>query len=321
MPRHFLEIPDLSRDELVRVLRDAHRLREARERPDRPEPLARRTLAMLFEKPSLRTRVSFEQGMNELGGAAIVLGKAEVGLGQREAVADVGRVLGGMVHGVAARVFDHRHLEQLAASAGVPVVNMLSDRHHPAQALADTLTLMDAFCPGDPEGLAGRRVAFVGDGDNNVARSLRDACCALGIGFACASPAGHQLEAGYGERLEDPREAVAGADAVYADTFVSMGSEDEKAQRLEALRPYQLNKALMDAAGPDAIALHCLPAYRGVEVTDGVLDGPRSRVFEQAHNRLHAQKGLLAFLLGPGAHTHARGSSSTASAILPTNAG
>ena len=298
MPRHFLEISDLSRDELVHVLREAHGLREARDAADRPQPLARKTLAMLFEKPSLRTRVSFEQGMNELGGAAIVLGKAEVGLGQREAVADVGRVLGGMVHGIAARVFDHGHLVELAGSGGVPVINMLSDRHHPAQALADVLTLMDAFSPGDPTGLAGRKVAFVGDGDNNVARSLCDACRVLSVDFACASPAGHRLEAGHGERCDDPEEAVDGADAVYADTFVSMGSEDEKARRLETLRPYQLNGALMDAAGPNAIALHCLPAYRGVEITDEVLDGPRSQVFEQAHNRLHAQKGLLAFLMG-----------------------
>ncbi len=297
MPRHFLQIDDLSRDELLHVLKEADRLRSVRDDADRPRPLAGKTLAMLFEKPSLRTRVSFEQGMIELGGHAIVLQQAEVGLGQREAVKDAGRVLGGMVHGVAARVFDHAHLEQLAESAGVPVVNMLSDRHHPAQALADAMTLMDAFSPGEPEALAGRRVAFVGDGDNNVARSLSDVCRVLGMGFACAAPAGHQLEEGHGDRFEDPREAVAGADAVYADTFVSMGSEDEKAKRLETFRPYQLDEALLDAAKPDAVALHCLPAYRGVEITDAVLDGPRSRVFEQAHNRLHAQKGLLAFLL------------------------
>ncbi|BAM03978.1 ornithine carbamoyltransferase [Phycisphaera mikurensis] len=298
MPRHFLEIGDLSRDELVGVLRCAHALRSERDRDERTQPLRRRTLAMLFEKPSLRTRVSFEQGMLELGGAAIVLGRDEVGLGKREAVADVGRVLGGMVHGIAARVFDHRHLVELAGSGGVPVINMLSDRHHPAQALADALTLMDAFSPGEPEGLAGRKVAFVGDGDNNVARSLAGVCAALGVAFACASPAGHRLEEGHGDRFEDPREAVAAADAVYADTFVSMGSEDEKADRLEAFGPYRLDEALLDAAAPGVIALHCLPAYRGVEVTNGVLDGPRSRVFEQAHNRLHAQKGLLAFLLG-----------------------
>ena len=244
MPRHFLEISDLSRDEVAGVLREAHRLRAVRDDADRPRPLARRTLAMLFEKPSLRTRVSFEQGMTELGGNAIVLGQAEVGLGQREAVGDVGRVLGGMVHGIAARVFEHAHLEELAGSAGVPVINMLSDRHHPAQALADVLTLMDAFSPGEPEGLTGRKVAYVGDGDNNVARSLCDACGVLGIGFACAAPPGHQLEEGHGQRSVDPREVVAGADAVYADTFVSMGAEDEKAQRLETFGPYPARRSL-----------------------------------------------------------------------------
>lgn len=298
MPRHFLQISDLSADEVLGVLREGLRLRSLRDQADRPQPLARKTLSMLFEKPSLRTRVSFEQGMIELGGAAIVLGRDEVGLGKREAVADVGRVLGGMVHGIAARVFDHGHLVELAENGGVPVINMLSDRHHPAQALADAMTLVDAFSPGKPEGLAGRKVTFVGDGDNNVARSLCDVCEVLGIDFACAAPAGHQLEPGHGSRFEDPREAVAGADAVYADTFVSMGDEAQKAARLQTLRPYRLDEALLAEAAPGAIALHCLPAYRGVEVTDGVLDGPQSRVFEQAHNRLHAQKGLLAFLLG-----------------------
>jgi ornithine carbamoyltransferase len=254
---------------------------------------------MLFQKPSLRTRVSFEQGMLELGGHAIVLGRDEVGLGQREAVKDVARVLGGMVHGIAARVFKHEHLEELAQHAGVPVINMLSDRSHPAQALADVLTMMDAFSPGDPEGLRGRTLAFVGDG-NNVARSLAVIADKLGFTFRIASPAGYELT-GHPDsatRMTNPVEAVAGADAVYADTFVSMGEESQKDAKLAAFADYQISDELLAHATGGAIVLHCLPAYRGIEITDAVMDGPRSRVFPQAHNRLHAQKGMLAELLG-----------------------
>ncbi len=297
--QHFLSIDDFTPAQVCTMLKRAHALREQRRNGVPNEPvLAGKTLAMLFEKPSLRTRVSFEQGMLELGGNAIVLGQHEVGLGKRESVADVARVLGGMVHAIAARVFNHEHLEELAAHAGVPVINMLSDQSHPAQALADVLTLMDEFSPGNPEGLKGRSVAFVGDG-NNVARSLAVICEKLGMRFVIASPPEFELTAAPGicELVTDPREAVKGVDAVYADTFVSMGEEAEKEKKLAAFKDYQINDALLEGVAEDAIVLHCLPAYRGVEITDAVMDGPRSRVFPQAHNRLHAQKGMLAELL------------------------
>lgn len=296
---HFLSIDDFTPEQVCRMLKRAHVLREQRRNGVSNEPvLAGKTLAMLFEKPSLRTRVSFEQGMLELGGQAIVLGQHEVGLGKRESVADVARVLGGMVHAIAARVFRHEHLEELAEYAGVPVINMLSDRSHPAQALADVLTLMDEFSPGKPEGLKGRSVAFVGDG-NNVARSLAVICEKLGMRFVIASPPAFELTDAPEscEKFTDPREAVKGVDAVYADTFVSMGEEGEKDTKLAAFKEYQINDALLEGVAEGAIVLHCLPAYRGVEITDAVMDGPRSRVFPQAHNRLHAQKGMLAELL------------------------
>ncbi len=273
-------------------------LRDQRQRGIVNQPLlAGKTLAMLFEKPSLRTRVSFEQAMNELGGHAIVLGQHEVGLGKRESVSDVARVLSGMVHGIAARVNRHEHLVEMTTSATVPIINMLSDLSHPAQALADAMTIIDEFAPGDHD-VSGRTVAFVGDG-NNVARSLAAICRLLGMKFRLASPAGYALpEDGFIQLTTDPAEAVRGADVIYADTFVSMGEAGDKQAKLDAFADYQINRPLINQAGDQAIVLHCLPAYRGVEITDQVMDGPRSRVFSQAHNRLHAQKGLLAVLLG-----------------------
>lgn len=295
--KHFLEISDFSTDELSHMLGLAHALRAERQRGEPNQPvLAGKTLAMLFEKPSLRTRVSFEQGMYELGGRAIVLSKQEVGLGQRESVADVTRVLNGMVHAIAARVFNHTHLVEMAQYAQGPVVNMLSDKSHPAQALADVLTLMDDFAPGKATDLKGRTVAFVGDG-NNVAYSLAAICAKLGMNFVLAAPQGYQLPAQGFAVTDDPHAAVKDADAIYADTFVSMGQEDEKQKRLDAFKGFQINEALLASAPDHAVVLHCLPAYRGVEITDAVMDGPQSRVFSQAHNRLHAQKGMLATLL------------------------
>ncbi|MEM6394379.1 MAG: ornithine carbamoyltransferase [Planctomycetota bacterium] len=312
--KHFLTIAEHDTATLERMLETARRLRAdlwaARDSGGggkamggvHGDPLSGRALGMLFEKPSLRTRVSFEQGMNQLGGHAVVLGQSEVGLGKRESVADVARVLGGMVEGIAARVFDHTHLEELAEHAGVPVINMLSDLAHPAQALADVLTLIDAF----GEDLSGRKIVFVGDG-NNVARSLAALCGKLGLGFTMAGPDGYRLPEDFAQSLPegmdfsqtaDPVAAVADADAVYADTFVSMGQEDEKQQRLETFADYQINDGLLSHAPGHAVVLHCLPAYRGIEITDAVMDGPRSRVFPQAHNRLHAQKGMLVELMG-----------------------
>lgn len=295
---HFLQIADATDEQLTRILEAAHRLRAQRRAGAPNDPvLAGRSLAMFFQKPSLRTRVSFEQAMLELGGHAIVLGQSEVQLGERETVGDFARVVSGMVQAIAARVFDHADLEEMARRSDVPVINMLSDRAHPCQALADVMTVQDEFGPD----IAGRTIAFIGDG-NNCARSLALLCSMLGARFVHASPPGYEIaDAGpHVAWVEDPLEAVSGADVIYCDTFVSMGQEQEKAKRLKDFRAYQVNAELVGASPPQAIVLHCLPAYRGVEITDAVMDGPRSRVFAQAHNRLHAQKGLLAVLLGGG---------------------
>ena len=305
---HFLNIADHSTEVLRGMLVRGLKLRAERRRTGGNAPvLANKSLAMLFEKPSLRTRVSFEQAMNHLGGHAVVLGRDEVGLGKRESVADVARVLGGMVEGIAARVFEHGHLVEMAEYAGVPVVNMLSDLSHPAQALADVMTLADAVAGGpeaaeaDPEGslaaLAGRKVAFIGDG-NNVARSLFELCGRLDMKFVLACPRGFALDDAGVQITHDAAAAVTGADALYADTFVSMGEEDQKEAKLAAFKDFVIDEALLKKAPRHAVVLHCLPAYRGVEITDAVMDGPQSRVFGQAHNRLHAQKGMLAQLLG-----------------------
>lgn len=295
--RHFLNISDHPPELIRHMLEVGFRLRAEHARSGSNAPvLMGKSLAMLFEKPSLRTRVSFEQAMNQLGGHAVVLGKHEVGLGERESVSDVTRVLSGMVDAIAARVFRHEHLVEMTMSTTVPIVNMLSDRSHPAQALADAMTIIDEFAPGDHD-VSGRRVAFVGDG-NNVARSLAAVCKALGMEFVLGAPKGYQLEPEGFEVTSDPVAAVKGADVIYADTFVSMGEEGEKAKKLKAFEGFQINRPLVNHAPAHAIVLHCLPAYRGIEITDQVMDGPRSRVFSQAHNRLHAQKGLLAVLMG-----------------------
>jgi ornithine carbamoyltransferase len=319
--KHFLSILDTPQDALLSILwraielRDAARARLPHDAPQR-RLLAGRTLACLFGKPSLRTRVSFEQAMRRLGGTAMSLSQSEVGLGERESPEDAARVLSGMVDGIMARVSDHDTVVRLAAGSSVPVINGLSDLAHPAQALADILTLMDEFAPvspggsgGGPEALAGRTVAFVGDG-NNVARSLAVACARLGMRFVLCSPERYAFRPEWIEKVRSrvgrfdfeavtkPAEAVARADAVYCDTFISMGQEAETAKRLRHFAGYQVNETLLANAPSHAIVLHCLPAHRGVEITDGVMDGPRSRVFQQAHNRLDAQVGLLAELLG-----------------------
>jgi ornithine carbamoyltransferase len=229
----------------------------------------------------------------------------QVGLGKRESAADVARVLSGMVHGIMARVFEHEKLVELAAHSTVPVINALSDMSHPCQALADAMTMMDEF----GRSLRGRTLAFVGDG-NNVAHSLAVMCGKLGMKFVLASPPGYEITQDVADRImslvpqlemelvQDPADAVRYADAVYADTWVSMGQESQAAARKKVFRDFQINESLLAKAPQHCIVLHCLPAYRGVEITDQVIDGPRSRVFPQAHNRLHAQKGLLAVLMG-----------------------
>lgn len=285
-----------------------HRAIRLRTTPERV--MAGKTLACLFEKPSLRTRVSFEQAARRLGGTAMSLTQAEIGMGTRETPEDIARVLSGMVDIIAARVMAHSTLERLAAVSTVPIVNGLSDQAHPAQALADVLTMIDEFSPGNPAGIRGRTLAFVGDG-NNVAKSLAVICGKLGMNFSICSPPGYELDEGWVAEVRqsvpslrfsactDPVEAVLHADAVYCDTFVSMGQENERAQRLRVFAKYQVNMELMEQAPSHAIVLHCLPATRGVEISAEAIDGPRSRVFKQAHNRMDAQMGLLAELLEP----------------------
>lgn len=302
--KHFLTILDTPAPTLREMLRRAISLRAN----PQPELLRGKTLCCLFEKPSLRTRVSFEQAMRRLGGNAMSMQAAEVGIGGRETPEDIARVLSSMVDCIMARVMMHGTLERMCAASAVPVVNGLSDQAHPAQALADALTMVDEFSPNDPAGISGRRIAYVGDG-NNVARSLAVTCGKLGMRFSFCSPTGYELDPAWIERVrtaipgfevdvcDDPVEAVLHADAVYCDTFVSMGQESETAQRLSAFAPFQVNGALVNQAPSHAIVMHCLPAHRGVEITDEMMDGPRSRVFRQARNRLDAQMGLLATLL------------------------
>jgi ornithine carbamoyltransferase len=267
-------------------------------------PLAGRTAALVFQKPSLRTRMSFEVAMLQLGGHAAYLSPAEVGLGQREGAVDVSRVLSRYVDAIVARVFLHSDVVALAEHASVPVINALSDREHPCQILADLLTLFE-----HRGSLEGTHLAYVGDG-NNVAHSLALAAPQLGIDLRFACPDGYEPDptimeqaqagapAGAIELFHDPREAVRGADAVYTDTWYSMGQESEADARAPAFRRYQLNAGLLAEAAPGAVAMHCLPAHRNQEITDEVMDGPASVVYDQAENRLHVQKALLLRLLG-----------------------
>jgi ornithine carbamoyltransferase len=292
--RHFLEVDDLTEAELVAVL-------DLADRPDPAPVLAGQGVALIFEKPSNRTRNATEMAVVGLGGHPISIRGDEIGLGERETVEDVTRVLGRYHRLVGARVFDHRVLEGMAKVDEVPVVNLLSDQAHPCQALADLLTLRHRW-----GGLAGHTLAWVGDG-NNVARSLTLACGLSGVDVRLACPPGHQVDAAVvdGARSRgvtvtttvDPVEAVAGADAVYTDVWVSMGQEGEQHHREDAFAGYQVDEALMARAAPGALFLHCLPAHRGLEVSAGVIDGPASVVWEQAGNRMHAARGLLWWLV------------------------
>jgi ornithine carbamoyltransferase len=293
--RHGLEVDDLTRDELMAVL---HLAAE----PSPPQVLAGKGAALVFEKPSLRTRNSTEMAVVQLGGHPVMIGAAEVGLGTRETPEDVIRTLAGYHAVVAARVFEHEKLERMAALDVVPVVNLLSDRSHPCQALADLLTIGEHF-----ERVRDLTVAFVGDGDNNVTRSLAYAVALAGSSMRVASPAGYALPTadvaraselgGSVEVFDDPAEAVKGADVVYTDVWASMGQEDEAGTRLAAVRGSTVTAELLDQAGPEAIFLHCLPAHRGEEVSADALESPRSLVWRQAENRMHSVRGLLAWLL------------------------
>ena len=298
----FLSVADLPASGVTEVV---ERALEQKHRGDRTRPLKGMVVALLFEKPSLRTRGSFEIGVRQLGGDCVYFGPDDVGLGSREPVAHVARVLERWFDCIVARVFSHDTLVELADHSSVPVVNALSDKEHPCQAMADLLTLRERR-----GSLKGARVAFVGDG-NNVAASLAIACGSVGAEFTIASPSAYRMAHEPWEEarrraeqtggsitwLDSPEEAVRGADAVYTDVWISMGDEDETEDRLNAFRGYQVGPHLMDAAGPEAIFMHDMPAHEGEEIAPGMLDHPRSVVFDQAENRLHAQKTILRRLL------------------------
>ncbi len=302
--KHFLSIADLTSDELQNLLDLGMSLKaELREGGNKPV-LKGKNLALVFMKPSLRTRVSFEIGMVQLGGYAFYLSPAEIKLGGRESVPDVARVLSGYVDGVMARVFDHQHILDLAEYASVPIINGLSDYNHPAQGLTDVFTILEV--KGKTEGL---KVAYVGD-SNNVTRSLMFGAMKLGMHMTIASPPGYSFNeqdlaearamSTYGatvETFDDPITAVADADVIYTDVWTSMGQEEETERRLKVFPPFQVNQALVNTAKPDCIVMHCLPAHRGEEITNQVADGPNSVIFQQAENRLHAQKAILVKLM------------------------
>lgn len=305
--KHFLSLADLTPDEIHYLLQLALRLKDEWRKGGNPPVLGGKNLALVFQKPSLRTRVSFEVAMEHLGGHALYLSPAEIKMGSRESVPDVARVLSGYVDAIMARVFDHDHILQLAQYASVPVINGLSDYNHPCQALADLFTILE-----QRGRLAGLKVAYVGDG-NNVARSLLFGAMKVGMNFSIASPVGYTLPAAdlelaasfrispeqQIEAIEDPIAAVADADVIYTDVWTSMGQEEETAARLKVFPPYQINQRLVAKAKADCLVMHCLPAHRGEEITDEVADGPNSVLFPQAANRLHAQKAILVELLAP----------------------
>jgi ornithine carbamoyltransferase len=299
---HFLSIQDLDRSDVGRLFKLTSELKARVKARDRITPLGGRTLALIFEKPSLRTRVTFEVGMIQLGGAAVYLSAQEIGMGKRESVPDVARNLSRWVDGIVARVFSHQTLVELAQHATVPVINALSDREHPCQAMADFFTLWERGIE-----LRGLEMAWVGDG-NNMCHSLLLLAALTGVKMRVACPPGFDpdpavLQAsrdlgGHVRLTTEAKEAVEGAQVVYTDVWISMGQEGERENRLEAFQRYQLNETLLRFAPPGALVMHCLPAHRGEEVTDAVLDGPQSIVLDQAENRLHVQKGIVMDLLG-----------------------
>jgi len=291
LKRDFLTGEEFGAFELGKLLDRAAELKAGRAQQVGSDSLAGRSIALVFERPSTRTRISFDVGVAELGAHPVVLRGDEMQLSRGESAGDTARVLSRMVDAVVIRSGSHETVEELAAAAEVPVVNGLTPLHHPCQALADLLTMRERF--GDLDGL---RLAYVGDG-NNVARSLAILGRTVGMEVAVASPNGYRIEEGLAELSEDPKQAVSGADAVYADVWVSMGDESEAEKRRRDLAPFQLNEDLLAAASDRAVAMHCLPAHPGEEITAGVLYGDRSAVWDQAENRLHAQKALLESLL------------------------
>jgi ornithine carbamoyltransferase len=301
--RHFLQIIDHDADTLRHLLDEAARLKAEVKRGQFADTLRHKLVALVFEKPSLRTRVSFEAGVAQLGGSSLFQAGNEVGLGVRESVADFARTMSQYVNGIVLRVFKHETVEGVAKHATVPVINGLSDTSHPCQAMADLLTLRE--CCGDEKG---KTIAFVGDG-NNVARSLAVLCGKLGVRFVLARPEGYGFPAEFvknytkhvspkmPDEFTDPVEAVKKADAIYTDVWTSMGQETEREQRLKDFGPYQLNAALLKKAPKHAKVFHCLPAHRGEEISNDAIEGKASVVFQQAGNRMHAQKAVLEWLL------------------------
>jgi ornithine carbamoyltransferase len=301
--RHFLDLLDISSDEMHSLLDEATRLKGAHAAGKATPILLGRVLGLVFEKPSLRTRVSFQAAIAQLGGASVFMNGHDVGLGSRESVADVARTISQYVDAVVLRTFKHDTVEAFAAHAACPVINGLSDYYHPCQALADLLTMQEIFGK-----VAGRTLVFVGDG-NNVARSVAIACGKLGVRFILAAPEGYHFDEPFLQAYRrvlpkaeltqngDPSHAVADADVIYTDVWTSMGQEDQREQRMRHFADFQINAALLTLAPKTARVMHCLPAHRGEEITSDVLDGDRSVVFQQAGNRMHAQKALLQWLL------------------------
>jgi ornithine carbamoyltransferase len=302
--RHFIDLLDCDGDRIRKLLKEAVRLKKAHSRGKAKPVLQGRVLGLIFEKPSLRTRVSFQAGMAQLGGEAVFLTQSDTGLGTRESLPDIARTLSQFVDAVVLRTFRHATIEEFARWSSCPVINGLSDYAHPCQALGDLLTLHEIFGE-DPHG---RTVTFVGDG-NNVARSLALACGKVGVHFVLSAPPGYGFDARFlalyqaqfGEKPAqepDPRRAVAATDVIYTDVWASMGQESEAAERRQHFAAFQVNDELLGQAPSHARVMHCLPAHRGEEITDSVLDGPQSVAFEQAGNRMHAQKALLLWVMG-----------------------
>ena len=304
--KHFLAISDLSPTETQDLLDVALKLKEEYFKKGNPPLFKGKVLGMIFQKPSLRTRVSFDMAMRHCGGDALYLSPSEIGLGKRESIADIARVLSGYVQVLMARTFEHAHVLELAKWSEIPVVNGLSDYNHPCQGMADALTIQEKF--GKAKGL---NITYVGDG-NNVAVSLMHVSAKLGWNFTIANPEDYditpkaieiatEIAKETGSKLtflRDPHAAVKDAHVIYTDTWTSMGQEEETARREKVFPPYQVNAQLVAEADKDAIVMHCLPAHRNHELTDDVADGPHSVIFPQAHNRLHAQKAILARLFG-----------------------
>jgi len=301
MMKHLLSLKDLTRNEIIEILDTSSELKEDRKKGELRHHLRDKTLLLLFEKKSTRTRISFEVAMSEIGGNSIYLNPADTQLGRGETITDTSKVISRYVHAIAARVNDHQTLNSLAENSTIPVINALSDLEHPCQLLADLMTIREH--KGDLKGLT---LAWIGDG-NNVCNSTILACSLTGIKTRIATPRGYEpnqqivadgrMLGGDIKLTHNPTEAVKDADILYTDVWISMGDEKERDQRLKDFAPYQVNRELLEGASNDAIVLHCLPAHRGEEITDEIVDGPNSRVLDQAENRLHTEKALLLKLL------------------------